>query len=170
MAEMFQSGHICTMAYTGIASTHINGRTISSLLSLDTKNEYQPLSNTALVKLRKQLRFDTLAMIIIDEISNVSTSTMAAIDNRLRQIADVPDVPFGGLSVVWFGDFSQLPPVQSQPLTHTLMQLTTMKKDSNTTTVPHVTTGYADPIGRPRKRCKQDIAHFSSSTIHNRNR
>ena len=36
LAEMFNSGHVATMAYTGIAACNIGGSTLSSILCLDT--------------------------------------------------------------------------------------------------------------------------------------
>ena len=71
------------MAYTGIAACNIGGRTLSSILSLDARRQSQPLSTTALIKLGKELQIDTLSLIIIDEISNISASTLAAIHSRL---------------------------------------------------------------------------------------
>ncbi len=42
--------------------------------------------------------------------------TLHWIDKRLRQASGKEDVLFGGFSVLLFGDFAQLPPVQGKPL------------------------------------------------------
>uniref|UniRef100_A0A1I7SZE0 ATP-dependent DNA helicase n=1 Tax=Caenorhabditis tropicalis TaxID=1561998 RepID=A0A1I7SZE0_9PELO len=49
-------------------------------------------------------------VILIDNINFVNAVTFATMDFRFRQITGVAK-PFGGLSVIVFGDFHQLPPV-----------------------------------------------------------
>ena len=54
-------------------------------------------------------------LIIIDEVSMVGSNTLLEINKRLQQIKNVmPDVTFGGVSVLAVGDLYQLPPI-AQP-------------------------------------------------------
>lgn len=41
---------------------------------------------------------------------------LAWVDKRLRQATAQFDTPLGGISVILFGDFGQLPPVGDRPL------------------------------------------------------
>ena len=43
-------------------------------------------------------------------------TTFAWVDKRLRQATGELDQPLGGISVILFGDFGQLPPVGDVPL------------------------------------------------------
>src|SRR5438876_1958206 len=55
----------------------------------------------------------------IDEMSMVGLRMLHLIDQRLRQaFPQHRDQPFGGLTVVMFGDFAQLPPVGDPALYH----------------------------------------------------
>ena len=53
---------------------------------------------------------------IIDEMSMMGLRMMAWVDKHLRQATGQMDVPLGGMSVILFGDFGQLPPVGDRPL------------------------------------------------------
>jgi hypothetical protein len=54
--------------------------------------------------------------LIIDEMSMMGQRMMAMVDKRLRQATAQLDTPLGGMSVIIFGDFAQLPPVGDRPL------------------------------------------------------
>ena len=69
---------------------------------------WQALSPDVANKLRNVLQ--NLNVIIIDEISMVGAKIFNQIDRRLRQIFK-NNIPFGGVSVLAFGDFIQLRPV-----------------------------------------------------------
>ena len=49
-------------------------------------------------------------VLLFDEVSFVDPLMLDRIDQRLRQLKQSPSTPFGGMSVVSFGDFFQLEP------------------------------------------------------------
>ena len=51
-----------------------------------------------------------ISFIDADELSFCDAALIAHLDNILRQMLDEPDVPFGGLLVIFGGDMFQLPP------------------------------------------------------------
>jgi ATP-dependent exoDNAse (exonuclease V) alpha subunit len=98
-------------ASTGIASTHVNGTTIHSwsgigvkdtltAYDLDAFEEKQPLHK----------RWNTTQVLIIDEVSMLHASFVDMLDRVAKHIRR-STAPFGGLQVVFSGDFFQLPPV-----------------------------------------------------------
>jgi ATP-dependent DNA helicase PIF1 len=55
--------------------------------------------------------------LFLDEMSMIGLRLLDAIDSRPRQIFPLcHDKPFGGLTVVLFGDFYQLPSVMDSPM------------------------------------------------------
>ena len=66
------------------------------------------LSSDVLNTLSSKLRH--LKLIIIDEVSMVGLQMISHINTRLKQILKTT-APFGGISVLVFGDFNQLKPV-----------------------------------------------------------
>lgn len=54
-----------------------------------------------------------IGVLFIDEIGMVKAKLLDLIDTRLRLLKAQLDKPFGGVSVVFCGDFFQLPPVGS---------------------------------------------------------
>ncbi|XP_075170221.1 uncharacterized protein LOC142242518 [Haematobia irritans] len=98
-------------APTGKAAFGIGGSTLHAMFSLPVNQysgELRPLSsdnvNTLVAK------FLDLKVIIIDEISMVGARMLGFLDSRLKQIFKNNN-PFGGISILAFGDFKQLPPV-----------------------------------------------------------
>lgn len=100
---------------TGMASFNICGRTLHSTLNLPVKSTtQQPLQGAALQRL--QLNIKDKHYLIIDEMSMMGQRMLAWVDQRLRQATAKLQQPLGGLSVILFGDFAQLPPVCDLPL------------------------------------------------------
>jgi transposase-like protein len=98
-------------ASTGIAATHIGGMTIHSWSGLgirDTLAEYDLDFLTQKEKLVERAR--KTHVLIIDEISMLDAHTLDVIDTILRALRQNP-APFGGMQVIFVGDFFQLPPV-----------------------------------------------------------
>jgi ATP-dependent DNA helicase PIF1 len=103
---------VMRLAPTGIAAFGINGMTIHSALSLPVKSSFNELVPSALSKL--QYQWKDIKLLIIDEKSMIGRTMAGKMDSRLRQI--LGDDVMGGIGVLLFGDFAQLPPVGDSPL------------------------------------------------------
>lgn len=105
---------VALTASTGIAATHIGGMTIHSWSGLGirkfiSRRECKELAtNVALAK-----RVRGASVLIIDEISMLEAAMLDAIDLICREVRNT-ELPFGGLQIVFVGDFFQLPPVSRQ--------------------------------------------------------
>ncbi|XP_017471887.1 PREDICTED: ATP-dependent DNA helicase pfh1-like [Rhagoletis zephyria] len=98
-------------APTGKAAFGIGGLTLHSIFSLpvnQSNRDLRPLSNDLVNSIYSKLI--DLKLIIIDEISMVGARMFSSIDARLKQIFKT-NSPFGGISVILFGDLRQLSPV-----------------------------------------------------------
>lgn len=101
-------------ASTGIAATHISGRTIHSWSGIGIKrslfkNDLEKLFHNRFVR----RRIEQAKILIIEEISMLSASALAMVDTVCRMIRG-DEQPFGGLQTVLVGDFFQLPPVSAE--------------------------------------------------------
>ncbi|MFP4537799.1 MAG: ATP-dependent RecD-like DNA helicase [Dichotomicrobium sp.] len=98
-------------ASTGIAATHIHGRTIHSWSGIGVR---LPLARGAVERIAENRytarRIRAAAVLIIDEISMLGPEVLDAVDMVCRHVRGSP-APFGGLQVVLVGDFFQIPPV-----------------------------------------------------------
>ena len=101
-------------ASTGIAATHIGGYTIHSwsgigVLRRLTEYDLDRIANNR----RVYGRVGSARVLVIDEVSMLSDKTLEMVDAVCREIRRDPR-PFGGLQVIFVGDFFQLPPVQKR--------------------------------------------------------
>lgn len=98
-------------ASTGIAATHIGGMTIHSwsgigiLERLDRYNLDRIASTERIVK-----RIERTNVLIIDEVSMLSAQTLSMVEAVCREVKR-NSLPFGGLQIIFIGDFFQLPPI-----------------------------------------------------------
>jgi len=101
-------------AATGIAATHIDGRTIHSWSGMGIKDELTDKEIAQLLKKDKlRARIKETEVLIIDEISMLDALRLELLD-RICRLAKEPLLPFGGMQVVMCGDFFQLPPVDAK--------------------------------------------------------
>ena len=102
---------VAITASTGIAATYLGGMTIHSWSGIGIKKS---LTKSDLAKLQAKHRLVSRAqktsVLIIDEISMLDAKTLEAVDMALKTLRENND-PFGGMQVVFVGDFFQLPPV-----------------------------------------------------------
>jgi len=104
------------VAPTGKAATLLEGTTIHSFFGLGTKSHPDLLDSITLDHhwiITHSRKIEDISMLIIDEISMVSDNLLDLMDQILRRVKRL-DVPFGGVKVIMFGDFLQLPPVNTQ--------------------------------------------------------
>jgi ATP-dependent DNA helicase PIF1 len=107
------SGLVVT-ASTGIAAVNIGGQTIHSwsAIGLANKPAREIIANLFSPKLSKIRRRIKLARILaIDEISMISAATFDLLNEVLKAVRQ-NEKPFGGLQIILFGDFFQLPPIE----------------------------------------------------------
>lgn len=125
-----QNSHkkLAIVAPTGVAAINAGGVTIHSMFQLPfgpflpTKDVTKDLSMKVFsdqvsifqnmrLNMEKRELLEALEVLVIDEISMVRADTMDAIDCVLRKFRNRPNVPFGGVQMVYIGDLYQLPPV-----------------------------------------------------------
>jgi len=97
-------------ASTGIAATHINGRTIHSWCGMGIEETMNHQVKNSLTRGDLKQRIKKTQVLIIDEISMLSASRLDLVDSICRLVRK-SEHPFGGIQVVLSGDFFQLPPV-----------------------------------------------------------
>ncbi len=98
-------------ASTGIASTHINGTTIHAWSGIGIKQKLHSYELDALEeKQNLYKRWNETQVLIIDEVSMLHASFVDMLDKVGKHMRR-NDKPFGGIQVVFTGDFFQLPPI-----------------------------------------------------------
>ena len=109
---------VTVTASTGIAATHINGSTIHSFLGvrnddvLDLDDQMEIVNNRWTVD-----RLNKTDILIIDEVSMLSAQMIDNIDLILKR-GRGNGALFGGMQVIFVGDFFQLPPVKAEYAFH----------------------------------------------------
>lgn len=118
------------VAPTGVAAINAGGVTMHSFFQLPfgpfipaSLNNYNPggqatdkhslFRNIHFAGSKREL-LQELELLIIDEVSMVRCDMLDAIDVILRHFRRRPNLPFGGVQVVYIGDLFQLPPVIPQ--------------------------------------------------------
>lgn len=101
-------------ASTGIAATHLGGRTIHSWVGMGIEQYMDDKKVRKLIKnydLRERIR--ETSVLIIDEISMIDADRLNLI-NKICKAAKDPFRAFGGMQIVMCGDFFQLPPIDRE--------------------------------------------------------
>ena len=98
----FTSQTIVVTAMTGVAATLLMGETVHTAVHLNQKKDIQPEQVDAWKETR---------LLIIDEISFADRKDFAKLHRNLRKLKHQLHKPYGGLDIVFAGDFRQLEPV-----------------------------------------------------------
>ncbi|OGG42016.1 hypothetical protein A2837_02310 [Candidatus Kaiserbacteria bacterium RIFCSPHIGHO2_01_FULL_46_22] len=101
-------------ASTGIAATHIGGITIHSWSGIGVRDTLTPYDLDKIGSTEKTVkRIKKAKVIVIDEVSMLDGKTLDMVNAVCKTVKQSQD-SFGGLQVVFVGDFFQLPPVTRQ--------------------------------------------------------
>ena len=106
--QPFTKNTIIVSAMSGVAATLLHGRTTHSSCCLCRKPTTDDLNAW------KECR-----MLIVDEISFAAQEDIETLDVKLRLLKDNMDRRYGGIHIVFAGDFRQLDPVGKDPLHET---------------------------------------------------
>jgi hypothetical protein len=167
MEYIFDKRLIVVTAMSGVAATLINGETIHSAAHL----------NCDKITIEHQREWANTRMLIVDEISFASASDILKLHEKLRQLKQAPpNYKYGGLHVIFTGNFSQLEPVNGKPLYHEpnfapwhawvncFMELTGQHRFKNDPEFGNV-------LKRIREGCPtpEDIAYLNTRTVNSEN-
>jgi PIF1-like helicase len=116
LIKFFEDRHeahrFIVLAPTGSAAALLSGSTYHSVLNIFEGIKSSP---DDYAKIRGRLH--GVDYIFLDEVSMLSCHDMYNISAQLAKALNIFDVPFGGLNIIFAGDFAQLPPpMQSHPL------------------------------------------------------
>lgn len=112
----YSDSGLVVAASTGIAAVNIGGSTIHSWAGIGLGNMpadviIKGLLGRKMTKLRR--RIQAARALAIDEISMISAELLDLLDRVFRAVRQ-DERPMGGLQILFFGDFLQLPPVSKE--------------------------------------------------------
>jgi hypothetical protein len=118
------SSKLLICASTGIASILIGGKTYHSALKLrrekvggDVSSSSSSTTGTNNQPPQKVLEyFMQLEVLVIDEMSMVGQKADRKIDETCRRLTGRKNERYGGITIVYCGDYAQLPPVLDSPM------------------------------------------------------
>ena len=96
---------------TGVSAHNIDGQTIHSFAGIYKNKIYLNFPDTKR-KLTKNLK--ECRILAIDEISMLHKETLDSLDSAFKKITGYRNKPFGGIQMIFIGDFFQLPPVSQE--------------------------------------------------------
>jgi hypothetical protein len=143
MAEYGDEHTLRLLAPTGSAASLINGMTVHKGLGIKIKSNQKGKGNrnpgesaedyTVLISIRNRTllrdEWRLVKVLFIDEVSMVSQQLICEIDHALRYATERPDEWFGGICVIFAGDFCQYPPIGGTPLYSPIPQTNSHRKD-----------------------------------------
>jgi len=129
LAFIMGVGHVQTTSFNGIAAVNIDGITLCKLLKIGhgtpTDTDFSQARCAShgddLYAARNDMAADKLVLFIVDEVSTLDAAMIAMIDARLQQVMG-NDKEFGGIAMLFCGDFNQLGAVQKTFLLDDLLQ------------------------------------------------
>jgi hypothetical protein len=106
-----ESHRIMILAPTGSAAALLNGSTYHSVLGINSTKDGDTSRNEHTAIAQVKARLDGVDYIFLDEVSMVACHDLYKISAQLAKARNIVDTPFGGINMIFAGDFAQLPPV-----------------------------------------------------------
>lgn len=108
---------VAAVAPTGVAAINIGGSTLHSFfgigLGLISTNSISSVMKKVRGNKEAVRRIQETDVLLIDEVSMLSSDLLELLDVVAREIRKVDDVAMGGMQIIAVGDFYQLPPIVS---------------------------------------------------------
>ena len=143
MAEYGSEHTLRFLAPTGSAASLIDGMTIHKGLGIKIKSNSKGKGNrkpgesgedyTVLISVRNRTllrdEWRLVKVLFIDEVSLLSEQLICEVDHALRYATERPDEWFGGITVIFAGDFFQYPPIGGTPLYSPIPNINSYRKN-----------------------------------------
>jgi hypothetical protein len=100
-----ESHRLVVVAPTGNAASLLGGSTYHYMFGIS-----QDHASSAIQMAQVKTRLQGVDYVFMDEVSMLCCRDMYLISARLAQIMNNPESPFGGINMIFAGDFAQLPP------------------------------------------------------------
>lgn len=107
---LMRGKRIAMTASTGIAASHIHGRTIHAWAGVGIKRELSPFDYDGIARWKGQ-QINDAQILVIDEVSMIADWFLDMVNSVCKAMRG-NNQPFGGLQVILVGDLYQLPPVE----------------------------------------------------------
>ena len=104
----FTERTILVTGLTGASAAELNGETLHSAIYLMHMDNLIPGGT--------KKYWEDARLLIVDEVAYADVDMLERMDDHLKKITKCPSKPYGGLNVVFVGDFRQLEPVVHKPL------------------------------------------------------
>jgi PIF1 helicase. len=98
-------------ATTGTAAFKIKGQTLHSAVGIPIEMGDDRPAATMRVTNKKATEWRERRFLIVDEVSMMDAKVLESVNRELAKIKHVTEKPFGGVNMIFFGDFLQLPSV-----------------------------------------------------------
>ncbi len=102
-----ESRRLITVAPTGTAAALVKGSTYHFMFGIN-ESQRNTMSKKSMAEVKDRLA--GVNYVFLDEVSMLSCADLYKISSRLAVILNKSDVPFGGMNMIFAGDFAQLPP------------------------------------------------------------
>lgn len=105
MRRKYGAKRVAVTASTGIAAVQAEGQTLHSVAGAGVPNVVSDFEKCR--KLKDAWRM--MACLIVDEVSLIEPAYLDWLDSMIRELRRVPSKAFGGIQLIFSGDFLQLP-------------------------------------------------------------
>ena len=107
MSLPFEKTSIYLTAMTGSAAALLNGITLHLATHFESTKKINDVDRS---------EWESVRILVIDECSFCSQQQLELLDKRLRRLRSQLDKPYGGINIIFIGDFHQIVPFQGDPL------------------------------------------------------